>query len=159
MVIAIVFAHGWGVIQLIILGSLSRTVRVRTVLAALAVGLYAIGPLTVLLQLAWIHLAAALLGTPVAQMQGIASYTVDPFLEEALKLLPLAMLLLLIPTVRRQWSVVDCVLIAAGTGSGYGLAENLYRYAGSPDSAHAIAGGWAIVIGKYTLLVPGIVHT
>jgi PrsW family intramembrane metalloprotease len=159
MILAIGFAHVWGVIQLIVLGSLSRTVRVRTVLAALAVGLYAIGPLTVLLELAWIHFAASLLGTPVVQMQSIASYTVDPFLEEALKLLPLAILLLLVPTVRRQWSVMDCVLIAAGTGSGYGLAENLYRYAGSPDSAHAIAGGWAIIIGRHTLLVPGILHT
>jgi hypothetical protein len=159
MILAIAFAHVWGVIQLIVLGSLSRTVRVRTVLAALAAGLYVIGPLTVLLQLQWIHFAASLLGMPVADMQGIASYTVDPFLEEALKLLPLAMLLLLIPAVRRQWSVTDCVLIAAGTGSGYGLAENLYRYAGSPDSAHAIAGGWAIIIGRHALLVPGILHT
>ena len=41
MILAIVFAQLWGVIQLIILGSLSRTVRVRTVLAAMAVGLYA----------------------------------------------------------------------------------------------------------------------
>jgi hypothetical protein len=159
MILAIAFAHVWGVIQLIVLGSLSRTIRVRTVLAALTVGLYAIGPLTVFLQLGWIHLAASLLGTPVAQIQSIASYTVDPFLEEALKLLPLAMLLLLIPTVRRQWSVVDCVLIAAATGSGYGLAENLYRYAGSPHSAHGIAGGWAIVIGRHALLVPGILNT
>ncbi len=159
MILAIAFAHVWGVIQLIVLGSLSRTVRVRTVLAALAVGLYAIGPLTVLLQLEWIHLVASLLGTPVAHVQGIASYTVDPFLEEALKLLPLTMLMLLIPAVRRQWSVMDCILIAAATGSGYGLAENLYRYAGSPHAAHAVAGGWAIVIGKYTLLVPGVVRT
>src|ERR1700681_800579 len=123
MILAIAFAHVWGVIQLIVLGSLSRTIRVRTVLAALTVGLYAIGPLTVFLQLGRVHLAASLLGTPVAQIQSIASYTVDPFLEEALKLLPLAMLLLLIPTARRQWSVTDCVLIAAATGSGYGLAE------------------------------------
>jgi RsiW-degrading membrane proteinase PrsW (M82 family) len=159
MILAIAFAHVWGVIQLVVLGSLSRTVRVRTVLAALTVGLYAIGPLTVFLQLGWIHVAASLLGTPAAHIQSIASYTVDPFLEEALKLLPLAMLLLLIPTVRRQWSVTDCVLIAAATGSGYGLAENLYRYAGSPDSAHTIAAGWAIVIGRHTLFVPGILHT
>jgi hypothetical protein len=158
MILAIVFAHVWGVIQLIILGSLARTVRMRTVLAAMAVGLYLIGPLTVFLQLGWIHLAASLTGTPVAHMQAIASYTVDPFLEEALKLLPLAMLML-IPAIRKQWSVMDCVLIAAATGSGYGLAENLYRYAGSPDAAHAIAGGWAISIGNVTLLVPGFLRT
>ena len=158
MVLAIAFAHLWGVIQLLVLGSLARTVRVRTVLAAMAVGLYFIGPLTVFLQLAWIQLAASLTGTPIADMRAIASYTVDPFLEEALKLLPLAMLMLL-PTVRRQWSLTDCVLIAAATGSGYGLAENLYRYAGSPDLAQAVAGGWAMSIGRYTVLVPGAFNT
>ena len=158
MVLAIAFAHLWGVIQLLVLGSLARTVRVRTVLAAMAVGLYFIGPLTVFLQLAWIQLAASLTGTPIADMRAIASYTVDPFLEEALKLLPLAMLMLL-PTVRRQWSLTDCVLVATATGSGYGLAENLYRYAGSPDLAQAVAGGWAMSIGRYTVLVPGAFNT
>ena len=39
MILAIVFAHVWGVMQLVVLGSLSRTVRVRTVLTALAAGL------------------------------------------------------------------------------------------------------------------------
>jgi hypothetical protein len=158
MVFAIVFAHVWGVIQLLVPGSLAHTVRVRTILAAMAVGLYLIGPLTVALQLAWIHPAASLLGTTVAHMRGIASYTLDPFLEEALKLLPLA-LLLRIATIRRQWTLTDCVLIAAATGSGYGLAENLYRYSGSPNIAHAVAGGWAMDIGNNTVLVPGVWKT
>src|SRR5947209_4238074 len=110
MIFAIVFAQVWGVLQLLVLGTLARTVRVRTVLAAMAVGLYAIGPLTVLLQLSWIRVAASIVGKTVPEMSGIASYTVDPFIEEALKLLPLV-LLMLIPTIRRQWSLTDCVLI------------------------------------------------
>jgi hypothetical protein len=60
MVPAIIFAQLWGVIQLIILTSPARTVRVRTVFAAMAVGFYAIGPLTAFIQLSWIHLAAPL---------------------------------------------------------------------------------------------------
>ena len=50
MIIAIVFAHVWGVLQLVVLGSLARTVRARTVLTALVVGLYACALLAVLLQ-------------------------------------------------------------------------------------------------------------
>jgi hypothetical protein len=47
MIVALVFAHVWGVLQLIALASLTRTVRVRTVLMALAVGLYVCAPLAV----------------------------------------------------------------------------------------------------------------
>ena len=158
MILAIVFAQVWGVIQLIVLGTLARTVRVRTVLAAMAVGLYAIGPLTVILQLSWIRVAAALIGKSVSDMTGLAAYTVDPFIEEALKLLPLV-LLMLIPAIRRQWSLTDCVLIAAAVGSGYGLAEHLYRFASSPNVAEGVSGGWAMAIGRYTPMVPGIFNS
>ena len=155
MLLAIVFAQLWGVLQLIVLGSLSRTVRVRTVLAAMAVGLYAIAPITVLLQDSWIGVAASLLGRSMTDITGIAAYTVDPFIEEALKLLPL-LLLLRIAAIRRQWSVMDCVLIAAAIGSGFGLAEHLYRFASSPDMAQGVSGGWAMAFRNYTPLVPGI---
>src|SRR3954462_7607067 len=158
MILAIVFAQVWGVIQLIVLGTLARTVRVRTVLAAMAVGLYAIGPLTVILQLSWIRVAAMIVGKSVSDMTGVASYTVDPFIEEALKLLPLV-LLMLIPTVRRQWSLTDCVLIAAAVGSGYGLAEHLYRYASTPGIAQGVSGGWAIPFRNLTPMVPGIFNS
>ena len=158
MILAIVFAQAWGVIQLIVLGTLARTVRVRTVLAAMAVGLYAIGPLTVILQLSWIRVVAAIAGKSVIEMTGVASYTVDPFIEEALKLLPLV-LLMLIPAVRRQWSLTDCVLIAAAVGSGYGLAEHLYRYASVPDMSQGVSGGWAIPFGRITPMVPGIFNS
>ena len=43
MVPAIVFAQLWGVIQLIILTSPARTVRVRAALAAMAVGFLPLG--------------------------------------------------------------------------------------------------------------------
>jgi RsiW-degrading membrane proteinase PrsW (M82 family) len=158
MIFAIVFAQLWGVIQLIVLGSLSRTVRVRTVIAAMAVGLYAVAPVAVILQKTWIGVAASLVGKSMADMTGIASYTVDPFLEEALKLLPLA-LLMLIPAIRRQWSRMDCVLIAAAIGSGFGLAEHMYRYASSPAAAQGVSGGWAMTFGRYTPMVPSVFNS
>jgi RsiW-degrading membrane proteinase PrsW (M82 family) len=155
MIFAIVFAQLWGVIELFVLASLSRTVRLRTVITAMAVGLYAIAPVAVILQKSWIGIAASLTGKSMAEMTGIASYTVDPFIEEALKLLPLV-LLMLIPAIRRQWSLTDCLLIAGALGSGFGLAEHLYRYASSPGAAEAVRGGWMMTFGRYTPMVPGI---
>src|SRR5450432_1252204 len=158
MILAIIFAQVWGVIQLIVLTSLARTVRVRTVFAAMAVGFYAIGPVTAFLQLSWIHLAAPLFGIPPADLQDIASYSADPFIEEAMKVLPLAVLMI-IPAIRRQWSVTDCVLIAAATGSGFGLTEHLFRYAAHPGAAEGVSGGWVLSVGSYNVLVPGILRT
>src|SRR5262245_33669181 len=141
MIVALVFAHVWGTIQLIVLGSLARTVRIRTVFMALAVGLFTCAPLAVLLQGVSIRSAARLTGTSVVLMVSTASYTSDPFIEEIIKVAPLA-LLLVIPAIRRQWSITDCVLVGAAAGSGFGLAENLYRYGASADAAHAIKTGW-----------------
>jgi RsiW-degrading membrane proteinase PrsW (M82 family) len=158
MILSIVAAHAWGVLQLIILGSFARTVRIRTVYAAMAVGLYLVVPLTVVLQASWTGLLAPLLGMSAPELVRTASHTLDPFVEELMKLLPLT-LLLLVPTFRRQWSFTDFVLIGAATGAGFGLAEDLYRFGGSADRAEGIAGGWALIFPQITLLVPSIGKT
>ena len=142
MILSIVAAHAWGVLQLILLGSFARTVRIRTVYAAMAVGLYLVVPLTVVLQASWTGLFAPLLGMSAPELVRTASHTLDPFVEALMKLLPLT--LLLVPTFRRQWSFTDFVLIGAATGAGFGLAEDLYRFGGSADRAEgiAVAGRW-----------------
>jgi len=158
MIVALVFAHVWGVIQLIALGSLARTVRVRTVLMALAAGLYVCAPLTVLLQMGWIRSAAWLTGTSLWAMKDLATYTADPFIEEILKVLPVAALLLF-PAMRRQWSLTDCVLTGAAAGSGFGLSESLFRYAAEAHRANPIDQGWVLVTNISFPVVPGIWHT
>jgi len=158
MILSIVAAHAWGVLQLVVLGSLARTVRIRTVYAALAVGLYLLVPMTVVLQATWTGLAAPLLSMSAPKLVSAASYTLDPFVEELMKLLPLAALLL-VPMFRRQWSFTDLVLLGAAAGAGFGLAEDLYRFGGSADRAEGIAGGWALVFSQATLLVPSIGKT
>jgi hypothetical protein len=44
MIVAIVFAHVWGVVQMIVFGSMARTIRARTALTAMAAGFYACAP-------------------------------------------------------------------------------------------------------------------
>jgi RsiW-degrading membrane proteinase PrsW (M82 family) len=130
-------------------GSFARTTRARTVLAGMAVGLYLCAPLALLLQWAWIRPAALLAGASVHSLLPVASYTADPFIEEVIKVLPLA-LLLMIPAIRRQWSVTDCVLIGAAAGSGFRLAEDIYRFGASAGQAvsNGSLGGW---------MLPGII--
>jgi RsiW-degrading membrane proteinase PrsW (M82 family) len=158
MIVALVFAHVWGVIQLIVLGSLARTVRVRTVLMALAAGLYVCAPLAVLLQNGWIRPAAWLTDVPVYVMAGTAAYTANPFIEEIVKVLPIAALLLM-PAMRRQWSLTDCVLTGAAAGSGFGLAESLFRYGAAAHRANSIDQGWMLTTNMSYPVVPSVWST
>lgn len=155
MLLAVIFAHVWGVLQLLVLGSFAKTTRTRTVLAAMAVGFFACAPLAVLLQVTWIRAAASLSGAYIGGVVQTASYTFDPFMEEALKVLPL-LLLLRLPAMRRQCSITDCVLIAAATGSGFGLAEFLYAVGTAPSQATPIEGGWILGIGLWLPVVPSM---
>jgi RsiW-degrading membrane proteinase PrsW (M82 family) len=145
MMIAMVFAHVWGILELAVLASLTRTIRVRTALAALAAGLYACPLIAILLQTSWTRLAARLTGKYLFEIVGAASYTLDPFIEEFVKVLPLLILIWMIPSVRRQWSTADCVLIGAASGAGFGMAENLFRLSGAMDRVTPVSGGWEII--------------
>jgi PrsW family intramembrane metalloprotease len=158
MIVALIFAHVWGVIQLIVLGSFARTVRVRTVLMALAVGLYACAPLAVFLQMAWIRAAAWLTDVPVYSIFDTAGYTANPSIEEMVKVLPIAALLL-IPAMRRQWSLTDCVLAGAAVGSGFGLAESLFRFGQEAHRANSIDQGWALTNNISFPVIPGVWST
>jgi hypothetical protein len=157
VILSIVAAHAWCVVQLIILGSLARTVRIRTIFGAMAVGLYLCAPLMVVLQAAWTGLLAPVFGMSAPGLVRIASRSVDPFLEELMKVAPLV-LLTRIPVFRRQWSITDFVLIAAATGAGFGLAEDLYRFGGAAHRGEPMTGGWALVYSNFYMVVPGIGH-
>jgi RsiW-degrading membrane proteinase PrsW (M82 family) len=143
MLLAIIFINVWGVLQLVALGSFARTVRIRTALAGIAVGLFFCAPFAALLEYTWVAAAAALTGHPATTIIAVGGYTVDPPVEEVIRILPLA-LAVMIPAVRRQLSVTDCVLIGAAAGAGFGLAEDLYRFGALPQRATAIPGGWTV---------------
>lgn len=154
MILSIIFAHVWGVLQLVLLGSFARTIRIRTILIGMAAGLYGCAIATVILQVAWTRPMAWLTQTSLSEIVGMASYTVDPFIEEIMKVLPLV-LLLKIPTIRRQWSYTDCILIGAALGSGFGLAEALFRFGTIPSRVSAEPFGWMIHKLLSTVMVFG----
>src|SRR5229473_1367428 len=156
MILAIVFAHVWGVLELVALGTLTRTIRARTALAAIAAGLYTCSLSAILLQITWTRPFARLTGIPLFRVTTLASYTLDPFIEELVKVAPLLILIHVIPAVRRQWSTADCILIGASAGSGFGLAENLFRYSGVVSRAISVKGGWELPINLSAPTVPSL---
>ncbi len=77
MVISVVAANAWGVLQLIIRGRFARTVRIRTVYAAMTVGLYPCAPVIVSLEVGWTRLFAPLMGMSVPELVRTARHSFE----------------------------------------------------------------------------------
>lgn len=146
MTLAIIFAHVWGVLQLVVLGSLRRTSQLSTILIAIPAGVYGCALGAVLLQIAWTRPISWLPFFALAEVVKVASYTLDPLIEEVIKVLPLVFLLRL-RNIRHQWSLTDCILIGAALGSGFGLAEALFRFSTAAGKAREMPFGWVFSIG------------
>lgn len=139
-----VAATVYGVAQLLLLSSPARSVRVSTALLAIAVGVYGCGVAAALLELAYTRSVAEATGEPLTKVVETASYTVDPVIEELVKLAPLLLVAWNV-RIRRQWGLTDYVVLGAGLGAGFGLLEAVTRY--GLDAERAIshpAGGWVI---------------
>jgi hypothetical protein len=146
----------YGVWQLAVLGSLTRSARIGTLLLSVPVGLYVCGPVAVGLQLAYTRGLAAATGVPLYQVVTTASYTVDPLIEELAKVLPV-LVVACWSRVRRQWGLTDYLLLGAGCGAGFGLAEDLLRYSHQADKALAApGGGWMIPVNLSVPHVPDL---
>jgi hypothetical protein len=148
----------WGVVQLTVLGSLSRSIRLSTGLLGVATGLYGCGLLAVVLELGSTSLYAAISGRSKSDAIEVASYTVDPVIEEVVKVLPLVLGWLLARRFARGLGLVDHLIIGAACGSGFGLLESVMRYGtvrmltmSAGDSGYIVA---ASLGGSVT--VPGI---
>jgi hypothetical protein len=138
---ALVFAACWGVLQVAALGSMGRSTSVGLHLLSLGTGVYFCGPLALLLQLAYTRTVAAITGGELYDVVKTASYTVDPVIEELVKVVPLVLVALHART-RLQWGLTDYVLIGAGAGAGFGLLEAVMRFGDRAGAAISAAGGW-----------------
>lgn len=90
MVLAMLAATVYGVFQVFALTSPTRTIRLRTALLAIAVGVYACGVLALALELASVHAIVAMSELEMPDAVRRASYTIDPVLEELVKVVPLS---------------------------------------------------------------------
>ncbi|WP_157898717.1 PrsW family glutamic-type intramembrane protease [Luteitalea pratensis] len=139
----------YGVFQLAVLGSATRSVRMANLLLAVTLGLYGCGTVAVVLEVLYTRSVAALTHTPVGVVVRTASYTVDPVIEEVVKVLPL-LILVLFRRIRAQWGLTDYLLLGAGTGSGFALVEATMRWSHAASRAVGdLFHGWTIRVGLF----------
>ncbi|MFG2788762.1 RNase A-like domain-containing protein [Streptomyces sp. NPDC048419] len=143
MTLVMAVAAVWGVLQLFVLAWPTRSVRLTTVLLALAVGVYGCGVATALVQLTYTRLYADHTGQPLIAVVNTTSYTVAPWVEELIKLTPLLLAGLSLK-IRRQWGLTDFVVLGASLGAGFGLLEAVLRYGLDAHRAIPRGGGWVI---------------
>ncbi len=145
----------WGVLQLFALSWPTRSVRLSTVLLALAVGVYGCGVATALVQLAYTRIYADQSGQSLVTVVNTTSYTVAPWLEELLKVAPLLLAGLSL-RVRRQWGLTDFVVVGAALGAGFGLLEAVLRFGLDADRAIVRGEGWIVPDSLSPPYVPGL---
>lgn len=145
----------WGVLQLFAVSWPTRSVRLSTVLLALAVGVYGCGVATALVQLAYTRIYAEQSGQSLVTVVNTTSYTVAPWLEELFKVVPLLLAGLSLK-VRRQWGLTDFVVVGAALGAGFGLLEAVLRFGLDADRAIARGEGWIIPDSLSPPYVPGL---
>ncbi len=156
MAVLMMTATVYGVVQLLVLSSPTRSVRVSTVLLAIAVGVYGCGIVTVLLEYAYTRTVSDQPhGGTLLNTVKTASYTVDPVMEELIKITPLLVAAWNVK-IRRQWGLTDYVVTGAALGAGFGLLEAVARF--GLDAARAIShpgGGWVIPDSLQAPWIPG----
>ncbi len=117
------------VVQLGLVGSWARSVRLSTLVQAVAVGLVVVGPATVAVEWALVRLLSRVGPWAVSTLVTRASWTWDPVVEEVMKVAPLLVLAVVWPSAHRQLGWTDHLLVGAGLGVGFGLAESAFRFA------------------------------
>lgn len=155
LVVAMVFASVWAVVQLAVLASGVRSVRVGLLLLAVGTGVYACGPAALAIQYAYTRAFAALSGRPLPVVVMDAAYTVDPFVEEIVKVLPV-LVLAWWARGRLQRGLADHLLLGAALGAGFGLLEALMRFGFRAGSAISGPTGWVLPLSLSPPVIPNL---
>ncbi|WP_328880890.1 RNase A-like domain-containing protein [Streptomyces sp. NBC_00299] len=155
MTLVMAVAAVWGVLQLFAISSPASSVRLSTVLLALAVGVYGCGVATALVEFAYTRVYAEQSGRSLVTVVNTTSYTVAPWVEELLKVSPLLLAGLSL-RVRRQWGLTDFVVVGAALGAGFGLLEAVLRFGLDADRAITRGEGWIVPDSLSPPYVPGL---
>lgn len=157
MVVLMIIAACYGVVQLAALASATRTVRVGSLLLAVVAGAYACGVLALITEIAYTRLVHLITGESLYQVIKTASHTVDPLIEELVKVVPLVLIAWLSRRLHKQWGVTDYLLLGAAIGTGFAWMEAMLRFA--HRSARAIndgEGGFILPTSLFPPQVTGI---
>jgi hypothetical protein len=154
MTLFMALAAVYGVLQLAALGwVVGRSVRIGTLLLSIMVGLYGCGVAALVLQLLYTRGLAAASGARLFDVVQTASFTVDPFIEELVKVAPLVVVGLHVRT-RVQWGLTDYVVVGAALGAGFGLLEAVLRFSHRVDRAIELPDGWLLPVSLSPIHIP-----
>jgi hypothetical protein len=155
LIVALVATAVIGVAQLHVLGSLSRSIRFRVAVAAIGAGAYGAGALSLGLEVAYTRVLAWLTGGLLTEVVEKASYTVDPVIEEVVKIAPLMAAGWLLQA-RRKWGLTDHLIVGAASGAGFGVMEALARFGTTSSGATRLPQGWLFPTSLAPPFVPSI---
>src|SRR4051794_16745868 len=145
------------VLQLGVIGSWGRSLRLSTLLLTIAVGFFVCGTVAVLLELGWTRAAAAVTGASLYDVVGTAAYTLDPLIEELVKLAPLVLVAWRWARAHRQLGLTDHLLAGAALGVGFELFEAALRFSTLGALATAVPGGYLVAASLGgTVTVPSV---
>ena len=144
MIVLMTFAAVVCVVQLAVVGSWARSLRIVTLLQGIGVGFMLCGPLAVAIQWAWTRAAAAVGPWSLGDVVNFAGWTGDPLIEEVVKILPLVVLAWQWPRVQRQLGWVDHLLVGAALGAGFELFEAALRFSRLGLLAMPTGGGFIV---------------
>ena len=154
MVLSALFALQYGVFQVGLLGSVSRSVASQHALLAFLVGASASAAMAIPAEYGvaalFTHGSSAFTQTIITD-----SYTCDPVIEEICKLLPLA-LLLLVRRIRRSLGLTDIVVLSAAMGAGFGFTETALNLGMNSAVAQWSNGYWLLPVSHWSSrAIPG----
>jgi hypothetical protein len=144
LVFLMAFAAIVSIAQLAVLSSWSRSLRITTLLQAIAVGFGVMAPITVLLEWLLTRAIAFVTRTPLHSVVDLATWAFDPVMEEVLRVSPLFLLAWLWPRVHRQLGFADHLLLGAALGAGCALAESALRYGQLWAGSTEVRGGYVV---------------
>ncbi|MEU6761587.1 hypothetical protein ABZ916_03585 [Streptomyces sp. NPDC046853] len=150
----------YGVLQLALLASPVRSLKLTTVLVTVAVGVYGSGVMAVLIEYIYARAALSNPGQSLTEAMGNGSYTLVPVVEELAQIAPLVLAGVNLK-IRSQLGYADFVLLGAATGAGLGLLEVLLSHLLDAQRAFPLpgGGGWMLSggigsIGKGSTYIP-----
>lgn|GEM_PF-2310093 len=150
-----------SVIQLAVVGSWGRSVRLITLVQAVSIGFMVCGPVTILLEWLVTRAVAALGPWEMSVVVSTAAWTYNPFIEEIVKIVPLVVLALWASRSYRQLGWTDHLLVGGGLGVGFTLCEAALRYAklgsGLLGSVSSVGEGYSVVSSLFgSVVVPSV---
>jgi RsiW-degrading membrane proteinase PrsW (M82 family) len=116
--------------ELWLISSFARTISIKTLISFFLIGAMLVPFVNLLIQ----KPAATFLGNDMN------SYTLNPIIEESLKIFPLVVLVTRTQTARAM-GILDMLLVGAALGGGFGFAEDSIRLLAEPGPSSSLFGG------------------